>query len=454
MRYPIVFLSLVQCVAMAGSVARADTGAQRLSVAEAESLALKQNTALDIGASTITAAEERVAGARAGRLPRVSVDANVLLWDTEIAFPLALPAGPDMPPMEQSITVRGRVTAAASLTVAQPITPQIALNHVIALERAGLAAARDEQRQTRVDIAARAAEGYVLVLLARAGGDIAALRAEQLTAQLERARALVEGGVLQPVDVMRLEAAHASATQDSIRSRSQATLAAASLALILGMPAGQSIDVVDGFPAEPGPPPADPADLDEARNLALESRPDLAVLAHRIEQAERGASAARAQLYPNLVAIGSLQRNEGGGAFQAKNSWFVGLNLQWDLWDWGQRWHGYKEARAQAEKVRLGARQLGDVVRLEVESAVEEASSAYKALAVARTGLVAAEEAFRIQTAQYEEGVATTTDLLTAQTEVTQARLGYATTRYAYFRALVTLARATGQMPTAVLAKI
>jgi outer membrane protein TolC len=452
MRVAIVILSLAVVSATVSDGAHADTAAQRLSLAEAEALALDQNTALDIGASAINAAEERVAAARASRLPRVSVDANALFWDTEIAFPLAVPDPMDpMQLIEQTITVRGRVTAAATLTVAQPITPQIALSHVVALERAGLAATRGELRQTRVTVASRAAEGYILVLLARAGGDIAALRAEQLAAQLERARALVEGGVLQPVDVMRLEAAQAAATQEVIRSRSQGTQAAAALALILGMPAGRSVEVVDALPAEPGPPATT---LEQATKLALSNRPDLDVVGHRIAQAESGAAAAKAQLYPNLVAIGSLQHNEGGGAFAVKNSWFVGLNLQWDLWDWGQRRHGYKEAQAQAEQVRLGSRQLADAVRLEVESAVEDASASYQALAVARTGLKVAEEAFRIQTAQYEEGVTTTTELLTAQTEVTQARLGYATARYAYFRALVNLARATGQMPTEVLARI
>ena len=65
--------------------------------------------------------------------------------------------------------------------------------------------------------------------------------------------------------------------------------------------------------------------------------------------------------------------------------------------------------------------------------------------------LTAAEEAFRIQEARFSEGATTTTELLAAETEVSQARIGFATARHAYFLELAALARATGQLPDALI---
>lgn len=69
---------------------------------------------------------------------------------------------------------------------------------------------------------------------------------------------------------------------------------------------------------------------------------------------------------------------------------------------------------------------------------------------IAATGVTAAEEAYRIQNARFEQGAATTTDLLDAETEVARARLGVIIARYDYLVALVALARAIGESPSSV----
>jgi outer membrane protein TolC len=86
-----------------------------------------------------------------------------------------------------------------------------------------------------------------------------------------------------------------------------------------------------------------------------------------------------------------------------------------------------------------------------VRRRAREARAAYDSLAVARAGLTASEEAFRIQEVRFREGAATTTDLLSSETELAEARIGYATARHAYFLQLAALAQATGQLPDALL---
>jgi outer membrane protein len=422
--------------------------AQALTFADAERLALRQSPELQISEKSVEAASRRVKAARSQRLPRLAVESNLLLWHEPITFQLP-PAMPGQGPIE--VVVRGQVTSTTTVTVAQPLTPQIAISKLVEVEEAGRSAFEAELQGTRVDVAFRATDGYLVVLLAQAGREVAAQREAQVEAQLNRARALVEGGVLQPVDVMRLEVALAVAQRELITAESQVRLAQGNLILALGLPADAAVDVQDTLPPEPQPPPAAASD---AMATAADQRADVRTLTFRARQAESGASAAKANLYPNVAAIASFQHSEGAGSLQAADSLFAGVTLQWNVWDWGHTWQSYKAAEIQAVQADLAAARMVDVVRVQVAAAASDAQSAYQALAVTRTGLAAAEEAYRIQSDRFSEGVATTTDVIDAEIEVTQARLGYASARYAYFRALASLARATGQMPSAFLSAI
>ena len=127
------------------------------------------------------------------------------------------------------------------------------------------------------------------------------------------------------------------------------------------------------------------------------------------------------------------------------------FQLSWNLWDWGSTWHSYKAASHQADQASKSASRMADGLRVQVRRSARQARAAYESLDVARAGLAAAEEAFRIQEARYQEGATTTTELLAAETEVAEARLGHATARHAYFLELAALARATGQLPDALL---
>jgi outer membrane protein TolC len=418
---------------------------EALSLADAERVALSQSPELAISRKSVDVSQRRLQGARAQRLPRLSVEASVSVFTEEQAIPnFFMPEGPP-------IVLREQVTTNTTATLVQPLTPQIALGELVEVEKAGVSASKEEHRSAELEVGYRATDGYLLVLLAQSGREVAAQRVAQFEAQLARARVLVEGGVLQPVDAMRLEAALSSAQRDLLTAESQVRLAKNGLILALGVPTDTNIEVRDDLPVEPKAPPAT---VNDAVATATDKRPDLRAATFRAAQAESGAAASRAALIPTVAAIGVYQYSPSTGALGTPHTAFVGLTLQWNVWDWGQTWQSYKGAELQAVQAEMAAARAVDRVRLEVSAAASDAQSAYEALAVVRVGLAAAEEAFRIQNDRFNEGVATTTDVLDAQTEVTQARLGYASTRYAYFRALASLARATGQLPSALLSAI
>jgi outer membrane protein TolC len=117
------------------------------------------------------------------------------------------------------------------------------------------------------------------------------------------------------------------------------------------------------------------------------------------------------------------------------------------VWDWGKNRAGEREAKHRREQARLAHGGLVDQVAFDVRRRVVDAQTAWETLEAARSGLKAAEEAYRIQSVRFEGGAATTTDVLDAETEVQRARAAYALARYDYFIALVALARGVGEVP-------
>ena len=71
-------------------------------------------------------------------------------------------------------------------------------------------------------------------------------------------------------------------------------------------------------------------------------------------------------------------------------------------------------------------------------------SATASALETGRTAIGSAEEAYRVTTVLLAAGSANTTDLLDAQSALTQARLNFARARYEYALARLSLARALG----------
>jgi outer membrane protein len=438
----IAFLVAAGAVAvpdLAGAQQAAAPSGERLTLGAAVDLALGSSPDLAISEEGVEAARHRVTATRRRRLPAVSAEATVLRWNE----PLELMVAPG-----QALTVREQVTTAASATAILPLSHQLVLTHAIGVDRRGLEASEHDHAARRLEVANNVASAYLGVLLARATNQIAQQRTQLVQAQLARARTLKEGGVLGQVDVMRLEAALAAARRQAIASASDAESAADALVLAIGLPEGMTIELVDELPAELKQPPMSP---DEAVRQAAQRRPELRAARARADQARSGARVQMADLFPSLVALGTVQHNTGNGPFLPENAWFVGLQLNWNLWDWGSTWHGYKAASHQADQAAKAAARMADGLRVEVRRSARQARAAFDALDVARAGLAAAEEAFRIQEARFQEGATTTTELLQAETEVAEARIGYATARHAYFLELAALARATGQLPDALL---
>jgi outer membrane protein TolC len=395
-----------------------------ITFAEAVQLGADRGHAVLIANEDVHASQEKLASTRGQLLPSLHADANLFVWNKELP------------------NIREQITSGITLTIAQPLTGLYALAKLVGVDEHGLHAAEASRMQAKLDSGARAGEAFIRILQARALKEISDKSLKQVEANVERARALEGAGVLNRVDLLRLESQREETKQTILRAEAGLLIAQRGF----GLAVNEQRTVFDPNDDLPADPPAITQEAREALELAAKNRPEVVAAFERIEQAEKVQSAARAALIPSVAAVATYQRTDGQ-AFADKNALFAGATLSWDIWDWGKTWNSADEAAARALQTRAIADQVADQVAFEAESALLDARTAYETIATAKIGLTVAEEAHRLQNARFQAGAATTTDVLDAETDVLRARTAAANARYDYYLALLSLSRSIGEMP-------
>lgn len=205
-----------------------------------------------------------------------------------------------------------------------------------------------------------------------------------------------------------------------------------------------------------GSQPGFRADLDESDTLTakaedndlssiISKRHDIMSLQHGVEASEFEVSESRANFFPELysrVALDYVQNDK----VREQTIMSATLGLRFNLFD------GYASTAAREKAIKNRSR-IQDNLRLAREQALLEINSARNDIAVskeritvAETAIRQSEENLRINRERYRERVGTATEVLDAQTLLTQTRTDYHRACYEHQRATARLKRATGEL--------
>jgi outer membrane protein TolC len=88
----------------------------------------------------------------------------------------------------------------------------------------------------------------------------------------------------------------------------------------------------------------------------------------------------------------------------------------WTFWEWGKTRYGVHEKLRRLEQARLARAEKEDLIRLEVKRAYLRVKDAESAVLTVEKAVEQAEENLRINQERYKEQVATSTEVIDAQT--------------------------------------
>jgi outer membrane protein TolC len=408
----------VAIMVLAGAAAGAQEGPLRLTLREAIERADRNSHRIAELAARVAAAAAVEAARGAADLPQVAAHGSYLRTNHVEVFLVPVPGQPARvlyPDVPDNYRAR--------LDLQWPI---YTAGRSAALERAAgaeRAAAAFDVSAARADLRLEAARAFWALVTAREAEDVLGRTLESTAAHVAELRARLDQGLIPPNDVLTAEAQHSRQRLLAIEARTLRGVAEADLRRVIGEDAPTPIEpaaVLDPVaPAEAGGRPAD-----EARR----QRPERRAFESRVEAAREREAAAAASARPQAAVAAAYDYARPNPRFfprveDWRNSWDVSVNVSWTLWDGGRRAAEQAEAAAATDAVRARAAEFDRQLAFEVEQRRLETASAAAAIQTAEDGIRAAREARRVVGERFAAGVATSTEVLDADTALLQAQL-------------------------------
>ena len=342
-----------------------------------------------------------------------------------------------------SFRVRGRDTNMFTVAADQPLLGLLRLSADYSGQQESAEAGAAQVESAELSLRQAVETLYLRVFEARALEGTALASERELNDRLDVARAQLATGVLTEADVLRVQVAAANARQQAIQAHSQELVSRAGLLALMGLPADDAgVTFIEPKSLlESGQKRPEPS---AAQDQALSGRPEILQTRLSLQAGEHQQRARLYALLPEIDLEGAYLRSYGQ-VIVPTNSEFIGLKAQWAIWEWGASYAAYRASQAQARAAAFDLENQKQQIRAEVTSGMAQLDAAASAISVAEQTIASAEEAYRVTDAQLQAGTATTTDLLEAQSALTQARLNYLRAQYELAISRVNLLRALGR---------
>jgi len=296
----------------------------------------------------------------------------------------------------------------------------------------------------RQDLILQVKEAYFTILKAEKIREVALSSVKQLENGVKVSKAFYEVGNIPKNDLLQTQVELAQAKQDLTSAEVELSIAKASLNTLLRRDVRLEVDVVDILEYLPME-----LTLEECLTRAHESRPELRETKLNVKTAEKEVQLARSDYFPTVELSFNYERfgdkpDVSGSDFEEEDSWDIMATARWNFWQWGKKRQLTREKQTKLVQAEEAKTEVEDSISLEVKDAYLRLREARDKISVAQVAIEQAEENFRINAERFREQVATTTDVLDAQTLLTEAKSNYFNARGDYLIAWARLDRAMG----------
>ena len=356
--------------------------------------------------------------------------------DKEIALAAYLPKADgmamgtylsDMDMMGMTLQMRGAYLAGINLT--QPIYTGGRIRAGQKLARIGREAQQENQRKTRMQVIADAANAYWSYIAVSAKVHMLDAYKAQMDTLYRQVENSLAAGMATGNDLLRIRTRRSDIHYQWQKARNGKNLCRLALCHAIGCPLETEILPTDTvIPIEP------PSYLD----TDISARPELALLQKQIEAAEEQVKMTRAAMLPtvalsagyiyygNIKLTGFTQDADGTPQpFTSKfddGIWQAMATVSIPLCHWGENLKKVRKSKLDVAKARLDLEKNTRLLHIEARQASQNLLDGYRLLKTATLGSQTADENLRIMHDRYLNGMSTLTDLLDAQSQWQQAR--------------------------------
>ncbi|MGB8010180.1 MAG: TolC family protein [Terriglobales bacterium] len=396
----------------------------RLTVKDAEALALKNNPAISVGRLSALASEQVTREVRSNLWPQAY--ANLTAVDAENNSRITA-GGLNNP------TVYTRASGGA--TVTQLITDFGHTTNLVAGARLQAKADAQNAAATKQDVLLAVDQAFYNALQTHAVLRVAEQTVASRQLLSDQVAALTKSKLKSDLDLSFANVNLAQAKLLYLDALNSDKTSAAALSAILGYSTLGAFELVNDI--ETLAPP--PADVDALIADAFAKRPEILALEFQSESAEKLHQAAHDQMYPTISALGvvgdsPIRDDRIYGPYAA-----AGVNMEIPVFNGFLYSAKSREADLRAQATRQLLVDLRNRISRDVRTSWLAASTAFDRVSVSEQLLAQANQALDLAQTRYRLGLSSIVELSQAQLQQTQAEIGNAQAGYEYRMALSAL---------------
>jgi outer membrane protein TolC len=287
-------------------------------------------------------------------------------------------------------------------------------------------AAHLEETAKYQDVVQEVKVAYFNILRAQRIQDATRQSVEMLGAHRDVAENYFNVGMIPKNDLLHAEVELANGKQALVRAKNAVELAKSSFNTVLKRKIFAPVEIVDILAYHPLN-----QSFEECLNVAQQARPELKISSLKAAQAGKLVRIAQSDYFPTLSLVGNYSRfgdnpSVSGSDFKDQESWYLMAVASWNFWEWGKTKFRVDASKAKENQALEASKELNDQITLEIKNAYLILQETESQIVVWQKVIEQAEENFRISEERYKERVATSTEVLDAQTLLTKAKSEYA----------------------------
>ena len=285
--------------------------------------------------------------------------------------------------------------------------------------------ANEELRHAELELIANIQIQFFMLLQARRDLRYVKDSIRRIQTQLEAAQSFSEVGMAPYVNVLQNKVELSQAQEQLINTQNAIRASEIQLNQYLGCSPGESIQykgVLEDYPRKVD------YEENEALNLAAKNRPDVRIAQKSIEVAEKTSLATAGEALPQVELTSdwmTYSRNYTDSRYEGydRKYWSVGINFTWTLFEGGKTAFGVVRDRKRVSGLRAAYNNTLASAKTDVLKVLMDIRAAQEVFLTAKEGLKAAEENYAMANSRYKASVGTITELIDAQTKLTEAEV-------------------------------
>ena len=420
---------------------------KHLTLTEAVQLAISQNRDLKIARLGVTESQQRKAEARSSYFPELKNHSSFLhitsLENLDFpagAFGLAPNIGP-VPNSNVQINQGSPTVETIGTTLVQPLTPLIRIRQANRIAASETASTRDEVKKAQNEVAVKVHQLYFSILVTRLQKRAADQEIAYAQTNLRESEEDIQKGSALKISAINGRAALLQSEQDALAAELQLKDLTAEFNDLLGLPLDTPLEL-----APVGPAALEIHPREEYVQSALADNPEIHAATEHVERAKAGVRSAKSRFIPDVSAF-ARQSYQNGVPFLVHNFGTFGLEMNYDVFDFGKRRAEVRENEAKVAEAQENLTRLKEAVSVRIARSYNKVDRTAHMLQVAREEVKLREEGERLAANQSAQGVVLISARQQASAASYKAQASLLQAQLAYLLAGAELEEAAGRAP-------